>query len=93
MKRKLVIVGDMRYMMKEIFELSDSQVDYVKRFMEGDFVDIPDVVKKAAKSDMTDRQKMLAAYICGNTYGMMEARDLNTIAKKDSDNDMINIAG
>lgn len=97
MKRKLVIIGDMRYMMKEIFGLDDLEVDNVKGFMERDFTDIFDVIKEAARSDLTDRQKMLVAYICGNTSGMHEgmneAMNLDNITRKDADNDMINFAG
>lgn len=83
MKRKLVIVGDMRFMMKDVFELNDHDVDEVKRYMERDFIDIHDVIKKAAKSDLTLRQKMLVSYIAGNTYGVMQARDMGDMIKGD----------
>jgi len=83
MKRKLIIVGDMRFMMKDVFELSDRDVDDVKRYMEGDFIDIPDVIKKAAKSELSVRQKMLVSYIAGNTHGMMQAKDMEDIIKED----------
>lgn len=90
MRRKLIIVGDQKFMMKDVFQLSDKEVDEVKRFMEGDFIDMPDVIKKTAKSSLNDRQKMLASYICGNTYGVMQAQDSETIIK---DDDMRSIAG
>ncbi len=85
MKRKLIIIGDMRHMMREIFELDDLEVDSVKAFMEKDYIDIFDVIKDAAKSDLTDRQKMLVAYI--------EAMNMDKIARNESDNNMINFAG
>ncbi len=84
-------------MMREIFELDDLEVDSVKAFMEKDYIDIFDVIKDAAKSDLTDRQKMLVAYICGNTSGMYEgmneAMNMDKIARNESDNNMINFAG
>lgn len=85
MKRKLLIVGDMRFMMKDIFGINDKEVDQVLRFMEKDFERVFDAIKVAAESDeLTDRQKMLVSYIVGNTSGVMQARELDEIARDNS---------
>lgn len=71
-------------MMRDIFGLSDRDVDEVKRYMERDFIDIPDVIKKAAMSaDLSVRQKMLVSYIAGNTHGIMETRDMGDMINED----------
>ena len=85
MKRKLIIVGNQKFMMKDIFELSDLEVDQVKRFMEDDHKDMPDIMKKLIKSDLSEKQKILAGYIMGNTYGILQARDSENVIRGDRD--------
>lgn len=86
MKRKLVVVGDMRSMMKDIFRINDKEVDQVIRFMGEDYKHIIDAIKIAADSDeLTERQKMLISYIVGNTSGVMQAREMSGIFREDHD--------
>ncbi len=85
MKRKLIIVGDQRFMMKEIFNLSDSEVDQVKIFLEDDHKNIGDIMKKLIASGLNERQKILAGYIMGNTFGVKQSREMNVMSKADRD--------
>lgn len=82
MKRKLLIVGNIRFMMKDVFRVDDKEVDQVIRFMGEDYEHILDVIKTASDSDeLTDRQKMLVSYIVGNTSGVMQAREFGDITR------------
>jgi len=85
MKRKLVVVGDMRFMMKDVFRINDKEVDQVVKFLGKDYEYILDAIKKAADSDeLNERQKMLISYIVGNTSGVMQAQ-VGLIPKEDRD--------
>lgn len=70
MKKKWIIIGDERAMMKNIFELNDQEIDQVKDFMEMDFKNTPDLLNRLIKSKLNARQKILASYVAGNTIGM-----------------------
>lgn len=87
MKRKLVVLGDMRFTMKDIFGISDKEVDQVVKFMSEDYDKMFDVIKMAAKSeDLNYRQKMLISYIVGNTSGVIQSREMgNMIRGEDRD--------
>lgn len=86
MKRKLMVVGDMRFMMKDIFGINDKEVDQVVRFMGEDYEHILDAIKIAANSDkLTERQKMLVSYIVGNTSGVMQAMEMGNISRENMD--------
>ena len=85
MKRRLTIIGDQKFMMKDLFNLSDNDIDQVKRFMENEYKDVSEVLKKLIVSDLNERQKILAGYIIGNTFGVMMMREMEYIAKGDKD--------
>lgn len=86
MKRKLVIMGDERLMMKEVFDISDHDVDEAKRFLEKDYDYIFDVIKEAIKSNLNEKQKMLIAYIAGNTNAMMSIDNMKRMEVDCDDN-------
>ncbi len=82
MKRKLVVLGDMRFTMKDIFGISDKEVDQVVKFMSEDYDKMFDVIKMAAKSeDLNYRQKMLISYIVGNTSGVIQSREMGNMMR------------
>ncbi len=93
MKRKLLVIGEMRNMMKDTFGINDKEIDQVIEFMGEDYDRMYDVIKIAAKSDdLTFRQKMVVSYIVGNTSGMLHAKDIENISRLneiDSDNSPI----
>ncbi len=83
MKRRLTILGDQKFMMKDLFNLSDNDVDQVKKFMEEEYKDVSEVLKKLIVSDLSERQKILAGYIIGNTFGVKMVREMEYIASTD----------
>jgi NADPH:quinone reductase-like Zn-dependent oxidoreductase len=86
MKRKLLVLGDMRVMMKDIFGVNDKEIDQVVKFMGEDYDRILDAVKTAAVSDdLNCNQKMVVSYIVGNTSGVMQGREMSNMMGKDHD--------
>ncbi len=86
MRRKLLVVGDMRFMMKDTFGINDKEIDKVVEFMGKDYEHILDAIKIAAKSDdLNDRQKMVVSYIVGNTSGVMQGREMCNVTGEDRD--------
>jgi hypothetical protein len=84
MKRRLMIVENTRFMMKDIFGINDKEVDQVIKFMEEDYEHILDAIKMAIISGkLSDRQKMLVSYIVGDSSGTRHARELDDLARKD----------
>ena len=72
MKRKLLIMEDQRLLMKDIFKISDVEVDQVKIFMECDYKNIADIMKNLIRSDLNEKQKIIVGYIIGSTFGVMQ---------------------
>ena len=87
MKRKLIVLGDMRSMLKDTFGINDKEIDEVVRFMGEDYKTAFDVIKIAAKSDeLTEHQKMVVSYIVGNTSGVMHAQEAGEMIKREIGN-------
>ena len=85
MKRRLIVLGDMRSMLKDVFGIDDKEIDQIVEFMGEDYETSFDVIKIAANSEaLTERQKMVVSYIVGNTSGMIYAREAGEMAKRNS---------
>ncbi len=77
MKKQWLIMGNEEKFMREIFSINEQELKQVKNFMEKDFTDLSDFLKKIVESDfLSYRQKILAAYILGNTVGAQIANNL-----------------
>lgn len=88
-----MIIGNERKFMREIFELSDKEVDDVKRFMEQDFNSVPELMRLLIKSNLNDRQKMLSSYIMGNTVGFSMVQDMRSATEEGRANVDLGMAG
>ena len=84
MRRKLIVLGDMRTMLKDTFGINDKEIDQVVRFMGEDYGSAFEVLKIAASSiELTERQKMVVSYIVGNTSGVLHAQEAGEMIKRD----------
>lgn len=82
MKRKLTILGDQKFVMKVIFDLSDYDVEQVKKFMEDEYRDVLELLRRLISSDrLSEKQKILAGYIVGNTFGVSLTHEMEYITK------------
>ena len=92
MKRKLIVLGDMRLMLKDVFGINDKEIDQVVRFMGEDYESAFDVIKVAARSNyLTEHQKMVVSYIVGNTSGVLHAQEAGEMIKRDMTENVRNI--
>ncbi len=69
-KRKLLISSDQRPLIRDIFGLSDTEIDQVKIFVESDCENMSDIMKKVIGSNLNEGQKILVGYVMGNTFGV-----------------------
>ena len=93
MKRKFIIAGDEKMFMQNIFQLSEEEVDNVKKFLEQDFNDVPGLMKLLINSELSPNQKILASYIMGNTVGIQMIRDMKNMTEERKTDIGSNIAG
>lgn len=88
MRKRWIILGEEKNYMKSIFDISDSEIDQVKNFMEEEYENIPNLMKKLLKSNLNERQKVLCGYIMGNTVGFSMVHDVrNAVEEKRSEID------